>query len=100
MRGKTVAGKRHKKLSPIERVENCLEEVMAIDIDELEQLVQQAHECAFNQIKDPAEIFSVSRQALRMLWQFRRNLEAVEIHAEPGTAEKETVEEMALFAEN
>jgi len=62
---------------------------MAIDADELERLVQQAHECAFQKIQDPAEIFSVSRQALRMLWHFRRNLEAVEIHAEPDTAEEE-----------
>ena len=89
-----MASKRRKNLSTIQRVEHCLEEVMAIDIDELEQLVQQAHECAFQQIKDPAEIFPVSRQALRMLWHFRRNLEAVEIHAEPDTAEQETEEEM------
>ena len=89
-----MASNRRKNLSTIDRVEHCLEEVMAIDADELEQLVQQAHECAFQQIKDPAEIFAVSRQALRMFWHFRRNLEAVEIHAEPATAEQEAEEEM------
>ena len=62
---------------------------MAIDVDELERLVQQAHESAFQQMEDPAEVFAVSRQALRMLWHFRRNLESVEIHAEPDTAEEE-----------
>ena len=67
---------------------------MAIDADELERLVQQAHECAFQQRKDPPELFAVSRQALRMFWYFQRNLEAVEIHAEPDTAEQETEEDM------
>ena len=62
---------------------------MAINVDELERLVQQAHECALGQIEDPAEIFPVTRQALRMFWHFRRNLEAVEIHAEPNTAQEE-----------
>ena len=72
----------HKNASTIGRVEHCLNAAMAIDLDELERLVEQAHECAISQMKDPSEPFPVSRQALRMLWYFRRNLEAVHIHTE------------------
>ena len=72
----------HKNASTIDRVQHCLEAAMAIDVDELERLVEQAHECAIDQIEDPAELFPISRQALRMFWYFRRNLEAVQIHTE------------------
>lgn len=72
----------HKNASTIDRVEHCLEEVMAIDLDEFERLVQKAHECDIQQIEDPEDIFPISRQALRMFWYFRRNMDAVQIHAE------------------
>lgn len=64
------------------RAERLLEEAMAIDLDGLEALVQQAHECDIKSGDDPPERFPIPRQALRMLWVFRRNLEAVDIHAE------------------
>ena len=71
-----------KNLSTIDRVEHCLEEAMAIDADELERLVEQAHECDIQQKEDPEELFLISRQALRMFWYFRRNIDAVQIHTE------------------
>ena len=66
----------HKKKSTVNRVAHVLDAVMGIDVGRLEELVQQAHECSINQISDPPEPFPVSRQALRMFWHFRCNLEA------------------------
>lgn len=65
-----------KTLKPIAAV---LAAVMEIDVATLEKLVQQAHECEIHQKDEPAEPFIVSRQALRMLWHFRCNLESVEV---------------------
>ena len=61
-----------------------LQGVQALDLVELERLVQQAHECDIHQISEPPEPFPVSRQALRMLWHFRSNLESVEVMAAHG----------------
>lgn len=72
----------HKNASTVDRVVHCLNASMDIDIDELEELLQRAHDCDIQQMQDPAEIFPISRQALRMFWYFRRNLEAVQIHPE------------------
>ena len=66
----------------MQRIRRCLAVAMSIDLDELEQLVQQAHKCDPNQIETPPEPFTVSRQALRMLWYFRQNLDAVQIDTE------------------
>jgi hypothetical protein len=63
----------------IKPVAAVLAAVMEIDAVELEKLVRQAHECEINQMDEPAEPFIVSRQALRMLWHFRCNLESVEV---------------------
>ena len=63
----------------IKPVAAVLAAVMEIDAIELEKLVQQAHECEIHQKDEPAEPFIVSRQALRMLWHFRCNLESVDI---------------------
>ncbi|NIA07167.1 MAG: hypothetical protein GWP14_05965 [Actinobacteria bacterium] len=71
-----------KNVSTIDSVVHCLNATMAIDLDELEQLVEQAHECDIQQIEDPNEVFPISRQALRMFWYFRRNIDAVQIHTE------------------
>ena len=60
-----------------DRVEAVLADVVAIDIEGLEGLMQAAHECDPNQLEDPPQRFGVSRQALRMFWHFRCNLEAV-----------------------
>ena len=60
------------------RVADALAVVMAVDVDDLEKVVQQAHECDIKQLADPAEPFPVTRQALRMFWHFRCNLESVE----------------------
>jgi len=62
--------------STVDRVAHVLDAVMDIDVGQLELLVQQAHECDIKQISDPPEPFPVSRQALRMFWHFRCNLEA------------------------
>jgi len=64
--------------STVDRVAHVLDAVMDIDVGQLEQLVQQAHECDVKRISDPPEPFPVSRQALRMFWHFRCNLESVE----------------------
>ena len=55
---------------------------LAIPVDDLELLVQEAHESTPKQMHDPQERFPVSRQALRMFWYFRRNLEAVNVFTE------------------
>jgi len=68
-----------KQTTTVDRVAGLLEAVMDIDVGQLEQLVQQAHECEIKQIGDPPEPFGVSRQALRMFWHFRCNLESVEV---------------------
>ena len=65
--------------STVDRVAHVLDAVMDIDVGQLELLVQQAHECDTKQISDPPEPFPVSRQALRMFWHFRCNLESVEV---------------------
>jgi len=70
---------RRKKKTALDCVACLLEAAMGIDMDEIELLVQQAHECDGKQIEDPPEPFPVSRQALRMFWHFRGNLESVEI---------------------
>jgi len=62
--------------STVDRVAHVLDAVMDIDVGQLELLVQQAHECDIKQISDPPEPFPVSRQALRMFWHFRCNLDA------------------------
>ena len=67
------------KKSTVDRVAHVLDAVMAIDVGQLEQLVQQAHACDIKQISDPLELFPVTRQALRMFWHFRCNLESVEV---------------------
>ena len=63
----------------VDRVAHVLDAMMDIDVGQLEQLVQQAHECDIKQISDPPEPLRVSRQALRMFWHFRCNLESVEV---------------------
>jgi len=66
----------------IDRVVDVLDLVMAIELVQLEDLMQQAHECDGRQLDDPPEVFAISRQALRMLWHFRCNLDAVDVHTE------------------
>ena len=75
---------RTKRKTTVDRVAHVLDGVMGIDVGLLEELVQQAHECDINQIADPPEPFPVSRQALRMLWHFRCNLESVEVTSAHG----------------
>ena len=67
------------KKTTVDRVAHVLDAAMDIDVGQLEQLVQQAHECDIKQIGDPPEPFPVSRQVLRMFWHFRCNLESVEV---------------------
>ena len=61
----------------VQQVTVALNAVLAIPPDQLERLVQQAHESNCKQKDAPPERFPVSRQALRMLWHFRCNLDAV-----------------------
>jgi len=68
----------------VDQVVALLQGVRALDLVELERLVQHAHECDIHQISDPPEPFPVTRQALRMLWHFRSNLESVEVMATHG----------------
>lgn len=63
----------------VDRVAYLLDCVKQIRMDELERIVQQAHECNIHQVTEPLEPFPVSRQSLRMFWHFRCNLESVEI---------------------
>lgn len=61
-----------------DQVVSALQAVMRVPIEPLERLVQEAHESTAKQMNDPPQRFAVSRQALRMLWHFRCNLEAVQ----------------------
>ncbi len=63
----------------VDRVAHLLDVVKRIGIDDLEQVVQQAHECDIHQVSEPPEPFPVTRQALRMFWHFRCNLDLVEV---------------------
>ena len=58
-------------------VAKLLDAVMDVGLGELESIIQQAHESDVKQIEDPEEVFPVSRQALRMFWRFRSNLETI-----------------------
>ncbi len=68
-----------KNKSTVDRVVHLLDAVMSLDVSQLELLVQQAHECDVKQTGDPPEPFGVPRQALRMFWHFRCNLESVKV---------------------
>ena len=65
------------------QVAEALKLVMAIEVDALECVVQEAHESPPGLRSDPPEPFDVSRQALRMFWHFRCNLEAVVVKVNP-----------------
>ena len=71
-----------KNASTIQRVQLCLNATMSIDLEELEQLVRQSHEYDPRSMDEPPDIFAVPRQAIRMLWKFRLNLDAAEIQPE------------------
>jgi hypothetical protein len=62
----------------LNRVAHVLDAVRAIEVEHLEDLVRQAHECDIRQIDDPPEPFPITRQALRMFWHFRCNLGSAE----------------------
>ncbi len=72
-----ITGK-HSTAALVKQVMDALQAVRGIDIDRLEKLVQKAHEADLYQVDEPPEPFPVSRQALRMLWHFRCNLQSVE----------------------
>ena len=69
-------------LPMVEHVGRLLDHVKAVEIDELEHIVQIAHECDAQALDDPPQRFPITRQALRMFWMFRRNLDAVDIRTE------------------
>ncbi len=71
----------HESIKVTNRVNHLLDDAMAISIDELERVVQEAHESTPKQMEDPDERFPVSRQALRMFWRFRCNLESVNVRS-------------------
>ena len=73
-------------IATIRQVHRCLLAILAVPIGPLEHAVQAAHKSAARQKEDPQESFQtvgVTRQALRMFWHFRCNLEAVK----PGRRE-------------
>ena len=70
----------------IEQVAQLIAATLAIDLDELERLVQQAHECTPDQEEPPEQRFPVSRQALRMFWRFRIYLDSID---EPVRTDRE-----------
>lgn len=66
------------QLCTLDRITDLLEAVLSIDLDDLERVVQEAHECTPSQMDEPEERFGVSRQALRMFWHFRKHLERID----------------------
>jgi len=77
---KNMAKNTHSEIIPT--VDRVLQAVVAIPIDRLERVMQEAHESDAGLMDPPPEPFPISRQALRMLWHFRCNIEAVDIHPE------------------
>ena len=71
------------KPASLKTIATALNAVMAVPIDDLEKAMQLAHECNSKQMHDPPKSFTVSHQALRMLWHFRCNIDAVEVFTEP-----------------
>jgi hypothetical protein len=67
----------------VRQVSEILTLAVAIDPEVLQRVVQKAHEVKSDTVKAPPELFEVSRQALRMFWHFRCNLEGVVIAVEP-----------------
>ncbi len=62
------------------QVRQLLLAVLAVPAGPMEHAIQVAHESTALQMDDPPETFEeegVTRQALRMFWHFRCNLEAV-----------------------
>ncbi len=66
----------------LDRVGHLLDAVMAIDLDDLERIIQRAHHGEIKNRKTPPEVFDISRQALRIFWLFRNRIDAVEIRRE------------------
>lgn len=66
------------QVGTLDRIADLLRATLAVDLAELERLVQEAHECARDQMEVPEERFPVSRQALRMFWRFRLYLDTVD----------------------
>ena len=67
-------------LATARQVRKLLLTMLAIPVGPLEHAVQLAHESTSAQKDDPPEIFEaagLTRQALRMFWHFRCNIEAV-----------------------
>ncbi len=64
-----------------QQVMTVLDATLRIPVGALEQVVQEAHESDSKQVGDPPERFPITRQALRMFWHFRCNLESVEVKA-------------------
>lgn len=58
------------------RVGELLDATLAINEEELTEVICEAHRSHAKQKEDPPERFAVPRQALRMFWQFRRHLGA------------------------
>lgn len=62
------------------QVARVLAALLSVPVGPLEHAVQAAHESTAQQKDDPDEVFEahgVTRQALRMFWHFRCNIEAV-----------------------
>ena len=66
----------------VAKVVALLQGVRALDLVELEGLVQQAHKCDIHCEDDPPQRFPITRQALRMFWHFRCNIESVDVRVE------------------
>ncbi len=60
-------------------IAELLDAVMNIAVGDIEQVVQLAHEHDIKQVDDPPEPLPITRQALRMFWHFRCNLDSVEV---------------------
>jgi hypothetical protein len=77
LRGAALSSERGGQFGTLDRIAKLLAATLAIDPDELERLVQAAHETERGAIDTPPEPFAVSRQALRMFWRFRLYLGGV-----------------------
>ena len=71
-----------RNITSLTTITTALNAVLAVPFGDLERAMQEAHESTSKQMEDPDEIFPVSRQALRMFWHFRCNIDAVQVFME------------------
>jgi len=72
----------HKQSEALSQIADVLMAVMTIPLNDMEKVIQQAHTFRIYLRSKSPEKFTITRQALRMLWNFRRNIDRIDIYSE------------------